>query len=288
MSKDTEIIKQLAQEIGAEIELRNADATVNRKVSEILQTQIGAMDAPAVFDGVSLAEVDFVEANKAVAIIDDNGSVKRLYINGADFERLPETLYELENLEVLFFHRNTFPQIPSGIKLLRRLRCLVVRHNQDIRELPAELASLPALVATSFVHLSNLSSPPAKIAEAGLASIRNYFQSIEQAADIDYLYEAKMVLVGRGFAGKTSLVRTLTNPDYRLEDDIDSTQGIDIKMWDFKMPLKRGDSFRFNIWDFGGRRNMTRRTSFLSPSEQYTYSLQRHDKRATIWTSITG
>ena len=45
---------------------------------------------------------------------------------------------------------------------------------------------------------------------------------ISQAIEVDYLYEAKMVLVGRGFAGKTSLVRKLTSPDYDLESQISS------------------------------------------------------------------
>ena len=46
----------------------------------------------------------------------------------------------------------------------------------------------------------------------------------------DYLYEIKLLLVGEGRVGKTSLVKSLTIPNYHLEDE-QTTEGIDIEKW---------------------------------------------------------
>ena len=51
--------------------------------------------------------------------------------------------------------------------------------------------------------------------------------------EIKHLYEAKLIIVGEGGAGKTSLARKLLDPDYQLPTDDTSTQGIDILKWDF-------------------------------------------------------
>jgi GTPase SAR1 family protein len=69
--------------------------------------------------------------------------------------------------------------------------------------------------------------------------------------EIDRLYEAKLVILGEGGAGKTSLAKKLVNPDYQLVSDEESTEGIDIIQWQF--PLKNSQEFTVNIWDFGGQ-----------------------------------
>jgi small GTP-binding protein len=65
------------------------------------------------------------------------------------------------------------------------------------------------------------------------------------------LNEGKLILVGRGEVGKTSLVRRLVDNSFRGDES--KTQGINITSW----PLQCGsDTFRLNIWDFGGQEIM--------------------------------
>jgi len=65
------------------------------------------------------------------------------------------------------------------------------------------------------------------------------------------LNEGKLILVGRGEVGKTSLVRRLV--DNKFRGDESKTQGINITMW----PLRcRSNTIRLNIWDFGGQEIM--------------------------------
>jgi internalin A len=65
------------------------------------------------------------------------------------------------------------------------------------------------------------------------------------------LNEGKLILVGRGEVGKTSIVRRLVDDDFRGDES--KTQGINITTW----PLTcADDTLRLNIWDFGGQEIM--------------------------------
>ena len=65
------------------------------------------------------------------------------------------------------------------------------------------------------------------------------------------LNEGKLILVGRGEVGKTSLVRRLVENDFRGDES--KTQGINITTW----LLREGsDTLRLNVWDFGGQEIM--------------------------------
>ena len=65
------------------------------------------------------------------------------------------------------------------------------------------------------------------------------------------LNEGKLIVVGRGEVGKTSLVRRLV--DNEFYGDESKTQGIRISSW--VLPCD-ADTLRLNIWDFGGQEIM--------------------------------
>ena len=100
-----------------------------------------------------------------------------------------------------------------------------------------------------YVKNCPLTSPPAEIIGRGNDAILNYFA--ESAKGVDHLYEAKMLIVGEGGSGKTSLLRRLYQPGEELPTESDSTKGIEIFQHEFK--LNNGRTFRLNVWDFGGQ-----------------------------------
>jgi internalin A len=66
-----------------------------------------------------------------------------------------------------------------------------------------------------------------------------------------HLNEAKVLFVGQGEVGKTSLIKRLLNLDF---DPIEpKTDGIDIRKWNVSVD---GRNIRLNIWDFGGQEIM--------------------------------
>ncbi len=95
-----------------------------------------------------------------------------------------------------------------------------------------------------------LTTPPPEMVKEGNAAILNYFQE-QDAQGTESIYETKLLIVGEGGAGKTSLCRRLLDGNADLPSESESTKGIDIHRLEFPMP---GDKkFRINIWDFGGQ-----------------------------------
>ena len=102
------------------------------------------------------------------------------------------------------------------------------------------------------IYLENcpLTNPPPELVKQGTAAILNYFRERETGG-VDHLFEAKMLILGEGGAGKTSLLRRLYQPGQPLPTESETTKGIVISRQEFK--LKDGRPFRLNVWDFGGQ-----------------------------------
>jgi internalin A len=78
-----------------------------------------------------------------------------------------------------------------------------------------------------------------------------YFRTHRRGVESRPLNEAKMMLVGRGGVGKTSLVNRLVHGRYNPKEL--KTDGISITQWPVEV---RGDQVKLNIWDFGGQEIM--------------------------------
>src|SRR5664280_1815968 len=101
-----------------------------------------------------------------------------------------------------------------------------------------------------YVEDCPLTNPPPEIVKQGNDAILNYFRERELGG-VDHLYEAKMLILGEGGAGKTSLLRRLYQHGQQLPTEKETTRGIDIYPQNFTM--KNGQPFRLNVWNFGGQ-----------------------------------
>ena len=101
-----------------------------------------------------------------------------------------------------------------------------------------------------YVEACLLTNPPAEVVKEGNEAILNYFREKDRQG-VDHLYEAKMLIVGEGGAGKTSLLRRLYQTEKPLPKENETTKGIAIHRHEF--PLLNERRFRLNVWDFGGQ-----------------------------------
>jgi len=159
---------------------------------------------------------------------------------------LPESITKLSNLTRLNLSKNQLTNLPESITNLSNLTRLYLRRNQ-LKNLPESITKLSDLTRLDLSK-NPLETPPLEVAEKGIAAIRDYFEQLKQ--DSDYLYEAKLLIVGEAGAGKTTLAKKIQDPDYQLKEE-DSTQGIDVINWHF--PYNKERDFRVNTWDFGGQ-----------------------------------
>ncbi len=167
---------------------------------------------------------------------------------------LPEWMAQLHNLTSLDLSGNQLSNLPEWMAQLQNLTSLDLRHNQ-LSSLPGWMTQLQNLTSLKLEN-NPIEIPPPEIIDlddrgrANLDKIRDYYRQLE-AEGVDHLYEAKLLIVGEPGAGKTTLAQKILNPDYELQSEEKTTRGIVVVQWQF--PMKNGQTFRVNIWDFGGQ-----------------------------------
>ncbi len=173
-------------------------------------------------------------------------------------------LAELKGLTSLDLSANEISDI-SFLVELKGLTSLDLRGNQ-VREVPCWLAAgrLAIEVDQEYapycinLYRNPIEEPPLEIVRQGNGAILNYYDQIA-AQGRDYLYEAKMLIVGEGEAGKTTLAHKIPEPNCPLPHIDDRTRGISICTHTFPCRQRQaatedeGRTFQLNIWDFGGQ-----------------------------------
>ncbi|NEP23180.1 COR domain-containing protein [Moorena sp. SIO3I6] len=175
-------------------------------------------------------------------------NLTELYLSFNQLTTVPEFIGNLTKLTKLILGRNQLKKVPESLTKLTNLTQLDLAKNQ-LKKVPESLTKLTNLTQLDLSE-NPLETPPIEIAEDGIEAIRDYFRQLLKEGK-DYIYEAKLLIVGEGGAGKTTLAKKIENPEYQLQENEKSTEGIDIIQWEF--PLDNGRDFRVNIWDFGGQ-----------------------------------
>ncbi|WP_417911236.1 COR domain-containing protein [Candidatus Electronema sp. PJ] len=199
-----------------------------------------------------------------------------LDLGGNQLIELPPEIVQLTNLTGLNLSNNQLATFPPELFQLTKLNWLALSGNQLTSLLP-EFVNLPKLKVL-LLHGNPLVSPPLEIANRGIEAIRSYFASLEGESRL--LAEVKVILVGEGAAGKTSLTRCLR--DERFNPKEETTHGIRIRKWQINSTAR---PIRCNLWDFGGQEIMhATHQFFLSRRSLYVLVLDgRQDNKAEYW-----
>ncbi|MDQ1353721.1 MAG: internalin, partial [Acidobacteriota bacterium] len=135
--------------------------------------------------------------------------------------------------------------------------------NNCIQQLPPEITSWWPYMEIKWItdYLSGLilcgnplTDPPIEIVKQSNAAIENFFAEIQRASVL--FLESKLLLVGSGDVGKTTLMKKLKdNAFVVIPGTEDTTRGIDIQPWELSCPFPDGliRDVSIHFWDFGGQ-----------------------------------
>jgi internalin A len=150
--------------------------------------------------------------------------------------------------------KRSFKEIPSDIASLKTLKRLDLSWGQ-VKSLPVELKDLKLKYLVLFQ--TELGLPPEILKQYfnPSAILSFYFDRINRPRKT--LNESKILIIGQGSVGKTSLVRRITENNF--DSSQSKTDGISIKHWQVENKLEsenRQSQIKLNIWDFGGQEIM--------------------------------
>jgi hypothetical protein len=149
-------------------------------------------------------------------------------------------------LQTLEADDNLLTAIPPQIGDMPNLNALHLSRNR-LTDLPPALHRLLSSGLTLGLEGNPLRDPLPDLAQRGLDALAAYLSSLTEASP---LYEAKIMLVGDGSAGKTSLVASLLNAPF--EEARPTTHGIEIRELTIRHPSRDLD-MKIRTWDFGGQ-----------------------------------
>jgi len=228
--------------------------------------------------------------------------LKRLWLGLNELTTLPSSLRALSEIEALGLEDNLFTEIPEVVFRMKGLNHLDIGggswrgYKGLIKEIPADILRLPDLM-TLDTYGQPIEIPPPEVVSEGVEAIRKYWRQ-QQEAGVDYLAEAKLIIVGEAGAGKTSLAKKIEDPAYVLKSQEPSTEGIDVVRWSFPcaVRVRRGGreelhqtEFKVSIWDFGGQEIyhathqffLTRRSLYLLVADD-----RREDTDFNYWLQV--
>jgi len=186
--------------------------------------------------------------------------LESLELGENDLDEVPSGTFQLTKLKHLDFSGNRLTTIEPSFKALASLEYLDLSGNH-LTSVPEFVGELPALRHLDLRGNSIANLPRELYANKPLSSreLRAYFRQLHEEGS-DYLCEAKLLIVGEGGAGKTTLARKLLDARYALDPTEDNTEGIDISEWEFPAHIRAGDRgephdslISVHIWDFAGQ-----------------------------------
>jgi len=156
---------------------------------------------------------------------DEQGYLIKLDLPQSDITQLPEEIGQLTHLQELYLDNNQLTHIPPEIGLLPNLQELHLDNN-------------PGLL-----------TPPPEIVAQGTQAVLSFLRELHREHILRY--EAKLILVGEGGTGKSSLLRAFGGKG--LDASLETTHGIEVGTLMLPHPSLPRQSLQLNTWDFGGQ-----------------------------------
>jgi internalin A len=281
-----------------EEEARTRIARAGRDELTILDLNgLGLMQLPPEIGGLMHLRILWLGDNQLHSLPAEIGKLSQLQLlllANNKLHELPGVIGKLEQLNTLWLENNRLPALPPAIGQLSNLRELRLENN-ELGALPLEMQRLGKL-ARLYLHGNSPLGLPEEILGPSMETVSRGATPASPATILDYYFrvqtaatplnEVKLLLVGRGGAGKSSLVRRLVYGSFDLQEP--DTPGITITPW----PLTcANQNIHVNVWDFAGQ-EITHSTHqfFLTERSIYLLALTGRedfqDRDAEYWLRL--
>ena len=173
-------------------------------------------------------------------------NLTQLDLSNNKITEIPEAIAKLTNLTQLYLRYNQITEIPEVIAKLTNLTQLYLSYNQ-ITEIPEVIAKLTNLTQLDLSNNQITEIPLEILNSKDIKKILSYLRQIS-TSETRPLHEAKLLLIGQGSVGKTSLIERLIRNQY--DKNQSQTHGLNVETWNVQIDSK---DIRLNVWDFGGQ-----------------------------------
>ena len=245
--------------------------------------------------------------------------LQELNLSGNQLTAVPEALGQLTQLRWLYLYHNQLTAVPEALGQLTQLQNLALADNQ-LTAVPKALGQLTQLqeldlagnqltaVPEVLRHLTSLQElylhentalglPMEVLGPTRRDVYTKQAQPAKPSEILEYYFrvrggrrplnEAKLILVGRGAVGKTSIVKRLVDDQFNPHEK--KTDGIQTTEWPLR--LHGHEDVRLHIWDFGGQEIMhATHQFFLTPRSLYLLVLNGReggeDVDADYWLKL--
>jgi internalin A len=209
-------------------------------------------ELPAVLSNLKQLRDLRIDHNEFVDLppfIGDLKQLRALSLNDNCLSELPEAICRLQHLRTLEARSNNLRTLPASFGQLQKLEGLDLVGNQ-LRDLPESFAELRPLKALWLDYNSDLGIPSEIWHTGDPRKVFDYYHRLRSHQKTLPLNEFKLILVGRGGVGKTTLVQRLLTGKYQV---FQRTPGVKITPWRFRTATREVEA---HVWDFGGQEIM--------------------------------
>ncbi len=224
--------------------------------------------------GNKLSQINFSGHYPKLELLDLSGNALEQLQLSAPFDAL-KYLYLYQNQSLKRF---TFSRLPA-------LRVLDLE-GASLEQLPDNFLRLQAL-ETLYLNGNPLKDIPREVLGSGkrhdaAKDVLTYLEGIRGGRGVP-LHQAKLLLIGNGMVGKSSIVNKLIDKEAPLIAKEDRTEVIAVIPYDVNIPpeetgLDKPIDYHLRIWDFGGQDKYREvQQLFCSPRSLYVYVTSHDD-----------
>jgi len=236
-------LTSLPSELSQLINLTELNLQANQLTS--LPAELGQLANLTVLD---------LQANQLASLPAELGQLANLTVLDLQANQLasvPAELGQLTNLTRLWLDDNQLTSLPSELSQLINLRQLSLPNNQ-LKSVPAKLGRLRNLTDLRLDGNKHLTSPPPEVVKQGTKAVLAYLRG--QFKEHKKQWVSKVLVVGEGGVGKTSLLRSLREEEF--VEGLSTTHGIGFDKLQLEHPSQADvtmELMELNTWDFGGQ-----------------------------------